>query len=73
MEIDSRMARELARKFEMESNKREIEITENWKKDLEVVYRKKYESLGALQVEIKNLMERMNNRIRSLTAIVKEG
>ena len=73
MEIDSRMARELARKFEMESNKREIEITENWKKDLEVVYRKKYESLGALQVEIKNLMERMNNRIRALTAIVKEG
>jgi hypothetical protein len=73
MEIDSRMARELARKFEMESNKREIEITENWKKDLEVVYRKKYESLGALQVELKNLMERMNNRIRALTAIVKEG
>jgi hypothetical protein len=57
----------------MESNKREIEITENWKKDLEVVYRKKYESLGALQVELKNLMERMNNRIRALTAIVKEG
>ena len=73
MEIDSRMARELARKFEMESNKREIEITENWKRDLEAVYRKKYESLGALQVELKNLMERMNNRIRVLTAIVKEG
>ncbi len=73
MEIDARMRRELARKFQLEMNKREIEITENWKKEVESIYRKKYESLAALQVEIKNLMERMNNRVRILTSMVKEG
>lgn len=73
MEIDARMQRELARKFQLEISKREIEITENWRKELETLYRRKYESLGALQVEMKNLVERMNNRVRILTTMVKEG
>ena len=73
MEIDSRMQRELAKRFQLEMSKREIEVTENWRKELETVYRKKYESLAAVQVELGNLMERMNNRVKMLTTIVKEG
>ena len=73
MEIDSKMQRELAKRFQLEMSKRELEVTENWKKELETLYRKKYESLAAFQVELMNLMERMNNRVKMLTTIVKEG
>jgi hypothetical protein len=73
MEIDSRMQRELSKRFELELNKREMEVTENWRQEIETVYRKKYESLAAFQVEIRNLAERMNNRVKMLTRIVREG
>ncbi len=48
MEVDHKMVRELQKKFELEMNKREIEITENWRKDLEAIYKKKYENVNAL-------------------------
>ncbi len=73
MEIDHKMIRDLQKKFELEMNKREIEITENWRKDLEVIYKKKYENVNALLTDMKNLMERMNNRVNTLTRMIKEG
>jgi hypothetical protein len=73
MEIDHKMIRDLQKKFELEMNKREIEITENWRKDLEVIYKKKYENVNALLTDMKNLMERMSNRVNTLTRMVKEG
>jgi hypothetical protein len=73
MEVDQRLIRELQKKFEMEMNKKEIEMTEAWKKDLETIYKKKYENLNALLNDIRNLIERMTNRIKILTKIVKEG
>lgn len=73
MEIDPRLRRELTKRFEMESNKREVEITENWKRDLEGIYRKKHESMSSLLIDLKNLMDRMNNRVKTLTNIIKEG
>ena len=73
MEVDHKMIRELQKKFEFEMNKREIEITENWRKELEVIYKKKYENLNGLLNDIRMLMERMTNRITILTRMVKEG
>jgi hypothetical protein len=73
MEIDHKMVRELQKKFELEMDKREIEITENWRKELEAIYKKKYENVNALLSDMKNLMERMNNRTMILARIVKEG
>jgi hypothetical protein len=73
MEIDSKLRREITKRFEMESNKREVEITENWRKELEAVYKKKHESMNSLLIDIKSLLDRMNNRIRTLTSIIKEG
>jgi len=73
MEVDHKMIRELQKKFELEMNKREIEITENWRKELEVIYKKKYENLNGLLIDIRMLMERMTNRITILTRMVKEG
>jgi hypothetical protein len=72
MEVDHRMVRDLQKKFELEMNKREIEITENWRKDIEAIYKKKYENLNGLLNDMRLLMERMTNRVNILTRIVKE-
>ncbi len=73
MEINEKMMRELRRKFEMEAQKKEIEIVEHWRRELETIYRKKYENLSALQVDLKNLADRMTNRISILTRMVREA
>jgi len=73
MEVDHKMVRGLQKKFEIEMNKREIEITEGWKKELESIYRKKYENLNALLSDMKMLMERMTNRVTILARMVKEA
>jgi len=73
MEINEKLMREMKKKFELEMNKKEIEIVEHWKKELDVIYRKRYENLSSLQVDIKGLMERMANRASILSRMVKEG
>ncbi len=73
MEIDAKFRRELTKRFEMESHKREAEITENWRKDLDAIYRKKHESMASFLIDIKALLERMNTRVKTLTSIIKEG
>lgn len=73
MELDPKLVRELQKKFELEMNKREIEITEAWRHELETIYKKRYENLNSLLNDIKNLMERMTNRIKILTRIIREG
>ncbi len=73
MEVDQKLIRELQKKFELEMNKREIEMTEAWRNELETIYKKKYENLNALLNDMKNLIERMTNRIKILTKMVKEG
>ena len=73
MQVDQKMVRELQKKFELEMNKREIETTENWRKELEVIYKRRYENLNALLSDLKILMERMTNRTSILTKMIKEG
>lgn len=72
MEIDLKLRRELTKKFEMQMNKHEIEVTENWRNEVEAVYRRRYESLSALQIDLKKLMDRMTNRVKVLASIIKE-
>ncbi len=72
MEINEKMLRELRRKFDVEMNKKEIEIVDHWKQELESVYRKKYDNLAAVQTEMKRVIERMGNRISILTKMVRE-
>lgn len=73
MEIDPKLKRELTRRFEIESNKLEVEVTENWRKELEAIYKKKHEGINALLIDIRGLMDRMNNRTKTLTSIIREG
>lgn len=71
MEINEKVVRELKRKFEIEMDKREAEIVDYWKKELETIYKKRYENLSSMQIDIKNLMERMNNRIAMVSRMAK--
>lgn len=71
MEISEKVIRELKRKFELEMDKKEAEIVEYWKKELETIYKKRYENLSSMQIDIKNLMERMNNRITMVSRMAK--
>jgi hypothetical protein len=73
MEINEKLMREMKKKLELEMNKKEIEIVEHWRKELEVIYRKRYENLSSLQVDMKGLMERMANRAAILSRMVKEA
>jgi hypothetical protein len=72
MEMNEKLLRELKRKFEIESNKKEIEVVEYWKNELELLYKKKYENLSSVQVDMRNLMERMKNRAMMLSRMVKD-
>jgi hypothetical protein len=72
MEINEQVVRDLRRKFEVEISKREAEIVEHWRRELEMVYRKKHEGMGSLQVDLKALMERMANRVAILGRMVRE-
>ena len=73
MEMNEKLMRELKKKVEIEKDKREIEVVEHWRNELEVIYRKRYENIGSMQIDIKNLMERMANRSSMLARMVKEG
>jgi len=72
MEINEKMMRELRRKFETEMNKKEIEIVDHWRKELETIYKKKFDNLAALQLDMKGMMERMGNRVTILLKMVRE-
>ena len=72
MEINEKLMREMKKKIDIEMDKKEIEVVEHWKKELEVIYRKRYENLSSLQVDIKGLMDRMANRTAMLSRMVKE-
>jgi hypothetical protein len=72
MEMNEKLLRELKKKFEVESNKKEIEIVEYWKNELDLLYKKKYENLSSVQVDMRNLMERMKNRAMMLSRMVKD-
>jgi len=72
MEINEKMMRDLRKKLDVEMNKKEIEIVEHWKQEIESVYRKKYDNLAAIQTEMKRVIERMGNRISILTKMVRE-
>ena len=70
--MNEKLMRELRKKFDIEMEKKEIEIVDHWKRELEAVYKRKYDNLAAVQVEMKNVIERMGNRIAILTRMVRE-
>ena len=72
MEMNEKLVRELKRKLEVELNKKEVEIVEYWKNEVESLYKKKYENLSSVQADMNNLISRMKNRVMILSRMVKE-
>ncbi len=68
--MDKALVAEMQKKVQREMVDRERRLLEYWRGELEKIYRKRHESLASLQLEIKGLMERMENRMRILR---KEG
>jgi hypothetical protein len=58
--------KEMRRKVEEEMAKKEIETILYWKGEMEKILAKRPESLGTLQIEMKNFTQRMQNRIKVL-------
>jgi hypothetical protein len=63
---DAAWAKEMKKKVEEELTKKEIETVLYWKGEMERILAKRPESLAAWQLEMQNLQQRMNNRIRVL-------
>jgi hypothetical protein len=72
MEMNEKLVRDLKKKLEVEMNKKEIEIVDYWKSEIESLYKKKYENLSSVQIDMKNLIDRMKNRSMILSRMVKE-
>ncbi len=66
MDIDKALLAEMQKKVQSEMIERERRLLEYWKGELERVYRKRHEGLASLQLEIKGLLDRMENRMRIL-------
>lgn len=62
----ARQWKEMRKKVEEEMSRKEIEAIVYWKGEMEKILQKKPESLGALQIDIKNFIQRMQNRIKVL-------
>lgn len=73
MEMTEKTARELKKRIESEQHRHEAEVLEIWKNEVDTIYRKKHESLASMQVDLKRLMERMNNRIIMLRRQAKDS
>lgn len=73
MQIDEKTLRELRKKIDIEVNKKEIEIIQHWMKEIEAIYKKRYENMGSMQVELKSLLERMNNRITMINTLIRDS
>jgi len=56
----------LRRKIDEQMDKKEIETILYWKAEMEKILTKRPESLGTFLMEIQNLVQRMQNRVRVL-------
>lgn len=70
MGVDRTILAEMQKKLQRELAERERKNLEYWRGELEKIYKRRHENMAALQLELKSLMDRMENRMRILR---KEG
>jgi len=58
--------KKMRKKIEEEMANKEIEVILYWKGEMERILARRHESLGTLQIETQNFVQRMQNRIRIL-------
>ena len=66
MGMDKALLAEMQRKVQREMVERERRLMEYWRGELEKIYLKRHQDLATLQLGIKGLLDRMNNRLRIL-------
>jgi hypothetical protein len=59
-------AKEMKKKVEEEMARKEMETILYWKGEADKILAKRPESLATFQIEVRNLLQRMQNRIRVL-------
>jgi len=64
--MDRAFVEEMRKRVEKELNEKELSAIQYWKEELEKLLKKPSESLSSLQVELKNLSARMENRLKAL-------
>ena len=64
--MDRAFVEEMRKRVEKQLNEKELSAIQYWKEELEKLLKKPAESLSALQVELKNLSARMENRVKAL-------
>jgi hypothetical protein len=66
MGMDKTVLAEMQKKVQREMVERERRLVEYWRAELEKIYQKRHRELASLQMDIKGLLDRMDNRIRTL-------
>jgi len=64
--MDKAFLEQMKKKVEAELRGRELEVVSFWKAELEKILRQKTDSLSSLQVELRNLLVRMENRLKTI-------
>lgn len=64
--MDKALLAEMQKKIQKEMIEREERLLHYWKAELEKVHQKRHESLAALQLDVRGLIQRMETRIRLL-------
>jgi hypothetical protein len=64
--MDRAFAEEMKKRIEKDLQEKELSVVQYWKEEAEKIVKKPSESLSALQVELKNLINRMETRVRTL-------
>ncbi len=63
---EAELLKKMKKKVEEEMVRNEIEMILYWKGEIEKILAKKHEGLGALQIEMQNFLQRMQNRVKIL-------
>jgi hypothetical protein len=72
MKPEAAWLKEMRKKIEEEMAQKEIETLLYWKGEVEKILGRRPESLGTFQLEIQNLIQRMQNRIKVLKNSLQE-
>lgn len=64
--MDKAFMEQMKKKVEKELAEREVSVIAFWQEEIEKLLQKKSDSLSSLQVDLKNLTARMQNRVRTL-------
>jgi hypothetical protein len=66
MELDKRLLQKMQQRVEQEMLQREMRMLEYWKGELEKIVSRRHEGLASLELDLKGVIQRMENRIRLL-------